>query len=99
MESEKYVKKGEWNSIHVVEVQEKGAEAVYRLTTTVLIALGVEGEQVGDLNLSGGISRQVRSILHAHAYLSPSPTCFLTFHTVQTGRKDDESCGLLISHR
>jgi len=32
----------------------------YKLTTTVMLSMSVDNEEVGDTNLSGSITRQVR---------------------------------------
>ena len=56
----KFVKKGEWDSIHVVEVRNEGtAKAHYKLTTTVMLNMGVDNTQVGDTNMCGSLTRQV----------------------------------------
>ncbi|KAJ3051286.1 F-actin-capping protein subunit beta [Rhizoclosmatium hyalinum] len=49
---------GSWDSIHVIEVEEKGRAAQYKLTSTVILQL-VHGQQaIGELNLSGNMTRQ-----------------------------------------
>ena len=59
VEGSSFVKDGHWNSIHVVEVQEEGAtKATYKLTTTVMLHMGVEKKEVGNTNLSGSLTRQ-----------------------------------------
>jgi len=59
VEASRYVKAGSWDSIHVVEVQEQGSSrATYKLTTTVMLSMGVEKAEVGDTNLSGSLTRQ-----------------------------------------
>ncbi|KAG2785025.1 hypothetical protein JG687_00015659 [Phytophthora cactorum] len=62
---QRFVEKGEWNSIHVIEVQEgsdvldKGVKkATYRLTTSVLLSMKVNRPELGDLTLDGTLSRQ-----------------------------------------
>jgi capping protein beta len=59
-ESGRYVKSGCWDSIHVVEVNEEegGAKANYKLTTTVMLSMAVTREAVGDVDLSGSLTRQ-----------------------------------------
>ncbi|CAM9097102.1 unnamed protein product [Ectocarpus fasciculatus] len=55
----KFVKQGEWDSIHVVEVRNEGAaKAHYKLTTTVMLNMGVDNTQVGDTNMCGSLTRQ-----------------------------------------
>mmetsp|Transcript_24341 Transcript_24341/g.78645 ORF Transcript_24341/g.78645 Transcript_24341/m.78645 type:complete len:283 (-) Transcript_24341:297-1145(-) len=53
----RFVSDGAWDSIHVVEVAEDGTRATYKLTTTVMLSMGVQQEQVGDSNLSGSLTR------------------------------------------
>lgn len=55
------LKKGTWNSINVVEVQESGkGTAVYKLTTTVMITMVVNAPETGAVDLSGSLTRQAR---------------------------------------
>lgn len=62
---QRFVEKGTWNSIHVVEVQELSGgagglkQATYRLTTSVLLAMKVNRAELGDLTLDGTLTRQV----------------------------------------
>ncbi|KAI9330609.1 F-actin-capping protein subunit beta [Obelidium mucronatum] len=49
---------GSWDSIHVVEVQEKGRAAHYKLTSTVILQLLHGKQEIGELNLSGNMTRQ-----------------------------------------
>lgn len=53
--------KGCWDSIHVIEVQEKssGKSAHYKLTSTVMLWLQTTREGSGTLNLGGSLTRQV----------------------------------------
>ncbi|XP_015754209.1 PREDICTED: F-actin-capping protein subunit beta-like [Acropora digitifera] len=53
--------KGCWDSIHVVEVQEKsgGRNAHYKLTSTVMLWLQTNKTQSGMMNLGGSLTRQV----------------------------------------
>ncbi|XP_063065003.1 F-actin-capping protein subunit beta-like isoform X2 [Engraulis encrasicolus] len=52
--------KGCWDSIHVVEVQEKpgGRTAHYKLTSTVMLWLQTQKEKSGTMNLGGSLTRQ-----------------------------------------
>lgn len=55
-----------WDSIHVFEVDERGKggsvrSAHYKLTSTVILHLGKKGEEVGDMNLAGSMTRQVET--------------------------------------
>ncbi|KAJ1873247.1 F-actin-capping protein subunit beta [Coemansia sp. RSA 1722] len=53
--------KGSWDSIHVVEVLEKGRQARYKLTSTVMlytVASAAKGDRLNEINLSGSLTRQ-----------------------------------------
>lgn len=52
--------KGCWDSIHVVEVQEKssGRNATYKLTSTVMLWLETNKEESGMMKLGGSMTRQ-----------------------------------------
>lgn len=56
----KLVKEGSWDSIHVLEATEEneGNKANYKLTTTVMLYMGVDSEMVGTTNLAGSLTRQ-----------------------------------------
>lgn len=73
---QRFVEKGSWNSIHVIEVQElpdtggvnvngsrAARHATYRLTTTVLLAMKVNRAELGDLTLDGTLTRQSEKTL------------------------------------
>ncbi|KAJ3288157.1 F-actin-capping protein subunit beta [Rhizoclosmatium sp. JEL0117] len=49
---------GSWDSIHVIEVEEKGRAAQYKLTSTVILQLAHGQQAIGELNLSGNMTRQ-----------------------------------------
>jgi len=54
-----FVSDGGWDSIHVVEVNEKGdGKATYKLTSTLMLTMGVHKASVGDSNLSGCMTKQ-----------------------------------------
>lgn len=55
--------KGCWDSIHVVEVQEKssGRNAHYKLTSTVMLWLQTNKAVSGQMNLGGSLTRQVEA--------------------------------------
>lgn len=55
--------KGCWDSIHVIEVQEKssGKSAHYKLTSTVMLWLQTTREGSGTMNLGGSLTRQQES--------------------------------------
>lgn len=54
---------GCWDSIHVVEVQEKssGRSAHYKLTSTAMLWLQTDKSRSGLMNLGGSVTRQVES--------------------------------------
>lgn len=54
---------GAWDSIHVLEVVEGGRTSKYKLTSTVILNLGSSGEALGQLDLSGNMTRQVEQDL------------------------------------
>lgn len=55
--------KGCWDSIHVVEVQEKssGRNAHYKLTSTVMLWLQTNKQGSGTMNLGGSLTRQIEN--------------------------------------
>lgn len=58
---DKYIKAGSWDSIHIVEVQEKAGspkKATYKLTTTVMLDMGIDNAELGNTNLAGALTRQ-----------------------------------------
>lgn len=52
--------RGNWDSIHVLEVAEAASKrsAHYKLTSTVILDLGLKNEAVGGLELAGNLTRQ-----------------------------------------
>lgn len=62
VEGDRYVKTGCWDSIHVVEALETAdrSSATYKLTTTVMLYMGVDRPELGDTLLSGSLTRQVQ---------------------------------------
>lgn len=50
-----------WDSVHVIEVEERGKSARYKLTSTVILHLGRDGGEVGSLSLGGSLTRQVET--------------------------------------
>lgn len=60
---------GSWDSLHVFEAHERGRSAKYKLTSTVILVLNTNKDQagrkegdVGDVSLSGSMTRQVGSV-------------------------------------
>lgn len=54
---------GVWDSIHVFEAIERGRSTHYKLTSTVILSLSTSGSSLGDLDLSGNMTRQVEQDL------------------------------------
>ncbi|KAB2573952.1 putative f-actin capping protein beta subunit protein [Lasiodiplodia theobromae] len=50
---------GGWDSIHVFEALDRARTAHYKLTSTVILNLGTDGNDLGSLDLSGNMVRQV----------------------------------------
>lgn len=51
--------RGAWDSIHVVEVNEKKDHAKYKLTSTVMLSIETTTDVTGSVSLAGSITRQV----------------------------------------
>jgi len=49
---------GTWDSIHVVEVAERGRQAHYKLTSTILLNLTEQFQKPREMSLSGSLTRQ-----------------------------------------
>jgi capping protein beta len=54
---------GVWDSIHVFEASERGRTSNYRLTSTVILSLATKGASLGEVDLSGNMTRQVEQDL------------------------------------
>lgn len=52
--------KGCWDSIHVVQVTERGGRATYELTSTVMLWMQTNKENSGSMNIGGSMNRQVK---------------------------------------
>lgn len=50
--------KGTWDSIHVIEVIEKGKNSHYKLTSTVMLFIETETRETGRVTLAGSLTRQ-----------------------------------------
>ncbi|EGO25082.1 F-actin capping protein [Serpula lacrymans var. lacrymans S7.9] len=63
---------GTWDSIHVFEASERGRQAHYKLTSTVMLQLtATEGwKKDGELNLSGSMTRQIENDWPLHDFSS-----------------------------
>jgi capping protein beta len=57
------VSSGVWDSIHVFEASERGRTSNYRLTSTVILSLATKGAALGEVDLSGNMTRQVEQDL------------------------------------
>jgi capping protein beta len=54
---------GTWDSIHVFEAVDRARTAHYKLTSTVILHLSTTSEPLGDMDLSGNMTRQIESDL------------------------------------
>jgi capping protein beta len=54
---------GVWDSIHVFEAIERGRSTHYKLTSTVILTLSTAGGNLGEMDLSGNMTRQVEQDL------------------------------------
>ncbi|KAI9679983.1 MAG: F-actin-capping protein subunit beta [Caeruleum heppii] len=54
---------GSWDSIHVFEAIDRARTAHYKLTSTVILHLSTKGESLGEMDLSGNMTRQVEQDL------------------------------------
>lgn len=57
---------GSWDSIHVFEAIDKGHTNHYKLTSTVTLYMKTSGENVGEVDLSGNMTRQVEQDMAVH---------------------------------
>lgn len=53
--------KGAWDSIHVFRATERGRNAHYKLTSTIMLYTITDREETGKLNLSGSMTRQTEA--------------------------------------
>jgi len=69
---DKHVKRGAWNSIHVVEVSDiVGGKSTYKLTTTIMISMDTNGKEAGSTSLSGSLTRQNTRSCGVNATVTP----------------------------
>jgi capping protein beta len=54
---------GTWDSIHVFESVDRARTAHYKLTSTVILHLSTGSESLGEMDLSGNMTRQIESDL------------------------------------
>ena len=50
---------GAWDSIHVFEAVDRARTAHYKLTSTVILHLSTQAETLGEMDLSGNMTRQI----------------------------------------
>lgn len=50
---------GAWDSIHVFEAIDRARTAHYKLTSTVILRLSTKNDALGDMDLSGNMTRQI----------------------------------------
>jgi capping protein (actin filament) muscle Z-line, beta len=56
---------GTWDSIHVFEAIDRGRSTQYNLTSTVILSLATESGALGEMDLSGNMTRQIEIELAA----------------------------------
>ena len=72
---DKYVKKGSWNSIHVVEASPpSNGKSTYKLTTTIMVNMDTTGRECGATNLAGSMTRQTEQTTVVNDTTSPHLT-------------------------
>ncbi|KAG0148772.1 hypothetical protein CROQUDRAFT_654339 [Cronartium quercuum f. sp. fusiforme G11] len=79
---------GSWDSIHVFETTERGRNAHYKLTSTVMLHLVKTNDALGELSLAGSMTRQ-------HEQTSPltppsTSTSLSSSHLANIGRLVEE---------
>ena len=57
---------GGWDSIHVFEAIDRARISHYKLTSTVILRLSTESEALGDMDLSGNMTRQIEQDMPVH---------------------------------
>lgn len=54
---------GSWDSIHVFEAIDRARTTHYKLTSTVILSLSTGSDALGNMDLSGNMTRQIESDL------------------------------------
>ena len=54
---------GAWDSIHVFEALDRARNAHYKLTSTVILNMVNNNEAIGEMDLSGNMTRQVNRMI------------------------------------
>lgn len=57
---------GGWDSIHVFEANDRARISHYKLTSTVILRLSTASEALGDMDLSGNMTRQIEQDMPVH---------------------------------
>lgn len=85
--------KGCWDSIHVIEVQEKttGRSAHYKLTSTVMLWLQTSRPGSGTMNLGGSLTRQVISFFLGSQYFLGNLLTLFYFFCFKDGTRWNSS--------
>jgi len=79
-----------WDAIHVMQVVPTSkSEHNYQLTSTIMVSLGVENDDIGDLNLSGSLIRQSSKVSNADG-MSDHIKCMGKLVEEQEGRMKSE---------
>lgn len=71
---------GGWDSIHVFEAVDRGRMFHYKLTSTVILHLDTKGESLGQMDLSGNMTRQIEQDLPINGALGDQS------HVVNVGK-------------
>ncbi|RWA06157.1 hypothetical protein EKO27_g8954 [Xylaria grammica] len=58
---------GTWDSIHVFEAIDRARFTQYNLTSTVILSLATDGSSLGEMDLSGNMTRQIEIELPAES--------------------------------
>ena len=74
---------GSWDSIHVFEATERGRQAHYKLTSTVMLHMSATNERTGQMELGGSLTRQ-------NEYDAPLDPTLPAAHVSNIGRLVEE---------
>lgn len=64
---------GVWDSIHVFEATDRARMSHYKLTSTIMLHLATENSNLGEMDLSGNLTRQVEVDLPVESDASHIP--------------------------
>lgn len=62
-----HANEGTWDSIHVFEAIDRARFTQYNLTSTVILSLSTNSHSLGDMDLSGNMTRQIEIELPAES--------------------------------